>query len=144
MHPPSPKWFNLETSRPTSNYVTVCSPSYHSGTGSYLQKNQPKNQDNMFKSNLLTRYSSQQDLQSYARHKVVTEELNNSPKCQQNFVYKKTNYFPTRKSNNLDGKGVSSFIPSQVKRKSNIITGELNAQYFNSPMFQNKGIKYLK
>ena len=98
----------------------------------------------MFKSNFLTRYSSQEDLQSYARHKINTEGLDNSPKSQHNLFHKKTNYFPTRKSNNLEPKGVSSFIPSQVKRKSIIITGEPNGHFFQSPTFENKGIKYLK
>ena len=75
------------------------------------------------KSNPLARYSSQEDLQSYARQKIQADELNNSPKSQHSFPHKKMSHFPTRKSNNVETKGVSSFIPAQVKKKSNVITG---------------------
>ena len=46
----------------------------------------------------MSRYSSQEDLQSYARPKFMPEDLDNSPKSQQDSMFKKNNYFP-RKSN---------------------------------------------
>lgn len=59
MYTSSPKWFNMETSRPTSNYVTVSNSTYQGNSNTYLAKSQSKNEENLFKSNLLTRYSSQ-------------------------------------------------------------------------------------
>ena len=69
----------------------------------------------------MSRYSSQEDLQSYARPKFMPEDLDNSPKSQQDSIFKKNNYFP-RKSNVATEK-VSNFRPGQLKRKSNIVTG---------------------
>lgn len=70
----------------------------------------------------MSRYSSQEDLQSYARPKFMTQEIDNSPKSQQDYMFKKNNFVP-RKSNVIVDKGVSSFRPGQLKRKSNIISG---------------------
>jgi len=43
MYSSSPKWFNIETSRPTSNYVTVGNPPYPTNSNTYLAKTQNKN-----------------------------------------------------------------------------------------------------
>lgn len=48
----------------------------------------------------MSRYSSQEDLQSYARPKFLNNEPNNSPKSQQDVAFKKFSFIP-RKSNNI-------------------------------------------
>lgn len=103
MYSSSPKWFNIDTSKPMSNYVTVNNSAHQGVTNSYSPKNSSKPDENLFKSNLMSRYSSQEDLQSYARPKFLLDETNNSPKSQQDPMFKKFN-FPTRKSNNLTEK----------------------------------------
>ena len=91
----------------------------------------------------MSRYSSQEDLQSYARPKFLIDETNNSPKSQQDPMHRKFN-FPTRKSNNIADKEPTNFRPGHLKRKSNIITGETNFSYFKSATFETKGVKHLK
>ena len=122
MHSSSPKWFNIDTSKTSSNYVTSSNPAHQGVTNSYSPKNNSKPEENLFKSNLMSRYSSQEDLQSYARPNFLIDEANNFPKSQQDSMFKKFN-FPTRKSNNVTDKNPSNFRPAQLKRKSNIITG---------------------
>jgi len=50
------------------------------------------------------------------------DDSNNSPKSQQDKMFKKFNFIP-RKSNNIAEKESSNVRLGQLKRKSNIISG---------------------
>lgn len=70
MNTPS-RLFNPQTNRPSSNFVALTTSSSPASHNKYIPKYTPKTEENLFKSNFLTRYSSQEELQSYARPKVT-------------------------------------------------------------------------
>ncbi len=73
MYASSNKRFNIDTSKPSSNYVTVNNPVHQGITNSYSPKNNSKPDESLFKSNFISRYSSQENLQSYASPKFFLD-----------------------------------------------------------------------
>ena len=44
----------------------------------------------------MSRYSSQEDLQAHLKNKFLADDLDNSPKSQQDSGFKKNNFFPRK------------------------------------------------
>lgn len=97
----SPKFLTIDTTRQvTSNYVKIGNNTNQTKEHQLTPKGYYKNQENPFKSNVISRYSSQEDLQSHGRPKYSIDDVNNSPKNQHQLMFKKNTFIP-RKSNEI-------------------------------------------
>lgn len=86
------KSFNIETAKSSSNYVTVGNSSQHTGVHKSTNRGNIE-EPHSFKSNFISRYPSQKELQSYQINKGMKDNNINSPKSEKDYVLKKPYFF---------------------------------------------------